>query len=997
MDITAKQVTPQELNLLAAIYYQYLGSLGRQIEKARDFAAAHPTYQIRPSVPVWQPFIQQGVLLAQAILGSKDVPPGREKNLELTVRLFMSSSRQPNKTIEWFDKNYARLNFLYDAAIKWPDKTDDSEQKFAVGPFTVHNTMGLAGKDLEGIKDTINKAVMLIKGLKIPGIEKVLYGDVMVVARLSKGTTVAWYYPNEDVVYIRPFANAGFDELHSFVHELGHRYTHKFIDKATWLEWRRYHESLQWKKFDTPLKELHVGDQMPFQIKGIKGTPYIQKIELEPPMTTKLVYFAEDKVVPEPTVKRWIQDAEEKTQRYPTLYSATSPDEHFCDALAHRAMGKLKEPNLSSFKAIIEDGKSGWDAAKLATPIPPGWVTTFGEAGRPNYTSPDGSMRIQDSGRGPERFQILYINGNTFVEDIGWPSLKGALEYLDKKRTIKDHPKHLMTDDKRNWNERMREQNMKHAGTYVQIDRDELEDWMDTLRLHDKAYRAPNKAGIYLLPFSDTVACKLSSTIGTSDDAMGRGMASMQLSLVSRVTGQTLNKKAQGQSHFKRTLNWKKTWAEGIERMRDAYAKSAGFYDALATIEDRDQYKIDVMTAIESIPDWRNNNILADFRSIAEKGGILTLKQLDLLDRTLDRERSRQTPGGQSKSVPEAPKAEDPLLPILRALYAKARAVGNNWLMDFAKSVADQINRGRSPSPKQLEVIEKSRDQFKVGTIRNPEMNRMASNVANKHAFRQELSKFLESFLKRNGFDTSPIYSDDEISSKWVGSLVCKIDFRLDPPLEAYRPSSNQSPKSKMTGYQIKRLGMDISFNDDSPTDGVVSCQVTLFVGSGAKTKFNVQGKINESTLDGIDLESLIRGLGNGHWADDAFKQLRPVGPEFYEWNDRADRILKLEKTQLLIDDTEREDRHGTKKLNDELRRHGLPTMIGISGGTTNSSKTYSKGELHFIWDVDVPKQQQDKILDLLKDRYNWGGQVNAMRWANPQELVYSWVIDTSD
>jgi hypothetical protein len=242
---------------------------------------------------------------------------------------------------------------------------------------------------------------------------------------------------------------------------------------------------------------------------------------------------------------------------------------------------------------------------------------------------------------------------------------------------------------------------------------------LNTLRLHAKAYRVPNKAGVYLMPFSDTVACKLSSTIGTSDDAMGRGLASMQLSLVSRVTGQTLNKKAQGQSHFKRTINWKKTWAEGVERMRDAYAKSAGFYDALAAIEDRDQYKIDVMTAIESIPDWRNNNILADFHAIAAKDGILTLKQVDLLDRTLDRERGRNAPTAPvapPKPIQEAPKAEDPLLPILRALYSKARAVNNDWLMEFTKSVADQVSRGRSLSPKQMDIIDRSRAQFKVAS-----------------------------------------------------------------------------------------------------------------------------------------------------------------------------------------------------------------------------------------------------------------------------------------
>ena len=86
---------------------------------------------------------------------------------------------------------------------------------------------------------------------------------------------------------------------------------------------------------------------------------------------------------------------------------------------------------------------------------------------------------------------------------------------------------------------------MKHlamAGTYVQIDRDELERWLDSLpNLVGRAERVPNRAGVYILPLSEFVGVKLMSTIGSSDDAMGRGMAPMQLALVFLVTGQTLN------------------------------------------------------------------------------------------------------------------------------------------------------------------------------------------------------------------------------------------------------------------------------------------------------------------------------------------------------------------------------------------------------------------------------------------------------------------------
>ena len=167
---------------------------------------------------------------------------------------------------------------------------------------------------------------------------------------------------------------------------------------------------------------------------------------------------------------------------------------------------------------------------------------------------------------------------------------------------------------------------MKHlgmAGTYVQIDRDELESWLNGLpHLTGKAQRVPGRAGVYVLPLSDFVGVRLSSTIGSSDDAVERGKASMQLALVSLITGQVLNKKAQGQSHFKRTVNWKTTWKEGIDRMREAYTKSQGFYDGVARIHDRNAYKADVLKAIDEIPNWQENGILSDFRVLVDRGGI---------------------------------------------------------------------------------------------------------------------------------------------------------------------------------------------------------------------------------------------------------------------------------------------------------------------------------------------------------------------------------------
>jgi hypothetical protein len=191
------------------------------------------------------------------------------------------------------------------------------------------------------------------------------------------------------------------------------------------------------------------------------------------------------------------------------------------------------------------------------------------------------------------------------------------------------------------------------AATYVQISREDLEQWLDTLGMKMPWKRQPNRAGIYLLPLSPVVAIKLSSTIGSKDDAMGVGKASMQLSLVSTVTGQTLNKKAQGQGHFKRTTNWRATWKDGIERMEAAYVKAKGFYDALAVIEDRDQYKADIIQQIEAVPGWDRNSMLSDFHANVSRGGILTEKQKGALDTFANK----------------APKAKEPL-PKGRAVWA---------------------------------------------------------------------------------------------------------------------------------------------------------------------------------------------------------------------------------------------------------------------------------------------------------------------------------------
>jgi len=250
------------------------------------------------------------------------------------------------------------------------------------------------------------------------------------------------------------------------------------------------------------------------------------------------------------------------------------------------------------------------------------------------------------------------------------------------------------------------------ADSYVEITRDELESWLDTLPLKGKWQLKTGRVSVYLLPLSSTVAVSLSSTVAFGEKAMGRGKASMNLALVSLVTGRTINRKAMGQAYFKRTTNWRVTWRKGFDRMEAAYKKSQGFYDALAAIEDRDKYKADILSRIEAFPGWEADNVLSDFYARVQRGGILTSRQLGLLDRTLaqDAADSPVTPAVAPPTV------DDQLLQRVRELWKAARRSGDDWLMDFAKSIGQRLKDGRDLSPKQQAALDRNLSRYRVGS-----------------------------------------------------------------------------------------------------------------------------------------------------------------------------------------------------------------------------------------------------------------------------------------
>ena len=260
------------------------------------------------------------------------------------------------------------------------------------------------------------------------------------------------------------------------------------------------------------------------------------------------------------------------------------------------------------------------------------------------------------------------------------------------------------------------------ATTYVQFTRAEFEEWLDSTG--HKWRLKPRTVGIYEIPLSNTVAIEVSSSMTGRDDVVEYAGASMGTKLVSLVTGFTLNKVAQGQDHFKRTKGWRTSLKAGVERMVDAYRKSSAFYDALAAIRNRDEYKRENLAKIEKVPGWEQNDFLKSLHERIKDDGILTQKQLDALDRATSRPAPAAPP-------PAPPEVNPQLLGQVRALYAVAKDQGNEWLMGFAKSMGEMIKAGRPGTDAQRNKLNALLDDYE-GAIeqvlrRSPNLVRVSS------------------------------------------------------------------------------------------------------------------------------------------------------------------------------------------------------------------------------------------------------------------------------
>jgi hypothetical protein len=293
------------------------------------------------------PLIHAARQLSEWVLQTRMIPAGKAKPVEMAARSVQSMARAPQDIPDWYEKNAARLNLLLEAA-SWPEKSGEGEaasQVVTVGPFKVHNTIGADEKQFKEIQGLVENAARSLSTTRDFG--NVLYGDVYVVGQLRQSHTLAWYKIQSDDVYVRSLAKKGGDDLHSLIHELGHRYWFKFATS----DQKRNVNALFMDLGTAPpptVTRPTVGDELPVSVKGAKGTKFII-------VKDDGMYFTTEPkgTFPVREVMRLLTQRAKGTETFPSQYSMTDSSEFFAECFAFYTLGRLKPDLAKRFEEAL--------------------------------------------------------------------------------------------------------------------------------------------------------------------------------------------------------------------------------------------------------------------------------------------------------------------------------------------------------------------------------------------------------------------------------------------------------------------------------------------------------------------------------------------------------------------------------------------------------------------------------------------------------------------
>jgi hypothetical protein len=347
----ARSFTPSDVAKLVVQFKSSVDEIDARVKAAPpkdDGTRDYVVFNIRLQVQ-WRFLVRAGSQLATWMVETRALPAGKAKAVELAARTFISAVRDPRDVAAWWEKNRKHAMLILDA-VKWPEKSEAGgaggvQEKLTVGQFTVHNTLHLEGAKLASTVGVLEKAAQLVRS--VGPFAKILYGDVFIVGKLEQPRTMAWYYPKDDTVYLRP-QNLGKGEQFNLIHELGHRYWFKFMPGDGQRQWNTRYFLM--KNTNAPKVTLpEPGQPLGFKIKGLGDEePIVESYGRGLDGSRKINLVGGGSVYANAVYA--ILEKNAITLKFPTPYSATHAEEYFAESFALYVTGDLGPDHREAFE-----------------------------------------------------------------------------------------------------------------------------------------------------------------------------------------------------------------------------------------------------------------------------------------------------------------------------------------------------------------------------------------------------------------------------------------------------------------------------------------------------------------------------------------------------------------------------------------------------------------------------------------------------------------------
>jgi hypothetical protein len=326
-----------------------------------------------------------GHKLFLSILQTYTLPPALRKKIEIASRVYLKETRPRFKNkhgnglyleyIVAYEKYFGmlsdHLDFAKEAIRIGKEHAEEAPEggaatKFKVGPFTVVNTGGFSDKQMAEVREVVAKAATLLQS---SGLSQVCYGEIQVTNTLWKANVLAFYLVGKDEMFIRANVKANHDTVRTVLHELGHRFEHKFLKGGS----RAVNQLYRLLSGQEMSRKNRYDESMvpkPGEKLTSKGKTYLVTKAVPVGGKEYKIYLQQEddpKVQASISLEGWLSsftvsrdvDADPNYIGFVSNYAKTGgPSENFAEMFAFYCMNKLPALQSAPFESIVfGDGK----------------------------------------------------------------------------------------------------------------------------------------------------------------------------------------------------------------------------------------------------------------------------------------------------------------------------------------------------------------------------------------------------------------------------------------------------------------------------------------------------------------------------------------------------------------------------------------------------------------------------------------------------------------